>query len=47
VKSKKIGEKQDIQTSNLDKIWCYDMEGFQYVKACESNCKKKDRCNTF
>jgi hypothetical protein len=26
------------------KIWCDEREAFQYVKACESNCKKKNRC---
>jgi hypothetical protein len=47
VNIKKIDQKQDKQHNDFDKVWCYDMEGFQYVKACKSNCKKKDKCSTF
>ena len=41
---KRIEEKQDI---NMIKIWCPDKEHFQYIKVCERNCKKKDRCEVF
>jgi len=27
---------------NTAKIWCPEGENFQYVKACDAHCKKKD-----
>jgi len=44
---KKPEEKQDIQDENNAKIWCPDRENFQYVKVCDMNCKKKDKCEAF
>ena len=32
---------------NVAKIWCPEGENFQYIKACDSHCKKKDRCKPF
>jgi hypothetical protein len=38
---------QGENTSDANKIWCDEKEGFQYIKACESNCKKKNKCKAF
>jgi hypothetical protein len=32
---------------NKAKIWCPDRENFQYIKVCDSNCKKKQKCSAF
>jgi len=32
---------------NTNIIWCPEGENFQYVKACEKNCRKKGRCKAF
>jgi hypothetical protein len=32
---------------NTAKVWCPEAESFQYLKVCETGCKKKDRCRTF
>jgi len=37
----------DQQAKCSDKIWCPYKEGFRYVEACISNCKKKEKCPTF
>jgi hypothetical protein len=26
------------------KIWCPDKDGFQYIEACNKNCRGKDKC---
>lgn len=44
---KKIEHIEDKIKIETNKIWCDEREGFQYIKACESNCKKKNRCKTF
>ena len=45
--SKKPNIEQDSQSAVADKIWCPFREGFRYIKACISNCKKKEKCRTF
>jgi hypothetical protein len=45
--SKKPDPAQDSQAKGTDKIWCPYREGFRYIKACISNCKKKEKCKTF
>jgi len=45
--SKKNEHSQEKLTTDANKIWCDEREGFQYIKACESNCKKKDKCKAF
>jgi hypothetical protein len=42
--SKKPNEKSDKPETDIKTIWCPDREGFQYINACETNCKKKDKC---
>jgi len=44
---KKHDSKQEDTDINTAKIWCPDGENFQYVKACDSGCKKKDKCEAF
>jgi hypothetical protein len=38
---------QDNPDKESAKIWCPDRENFQYVKVCDSNCKKKQKCSAF
>jgi hypothetical protein len=45
--SKKSNGKLDKSEPYIKRIWCPDMEGFQYVEACEKNCKKKDKCTAY
>ena len=45
--SKKPDSEHDSQANGTDKIWCPYREGFRYIKACISNCKKKEKCRTF
>jgi len=45
--AKKPDTEQDSQAKGPDKIWCPYREGFRYIKACISNCKKKEKCKTF
>jgi hypothetical protein len=35
---------QDINTAQ---VWCPEAENFQYVKVCQADCTKKNRCRTF
>jgi hypothetical protein len=32
---------------NMHKIWCPEVENFNYIDACDAHCKKKDRCKPF
>jgi hypothetical protein len=45
--SKKGNDKITEQPGDIQKIWCPDREGFQYITACLSNCKKKEKCKAF
>jgi hypothetical protein len=36
---------QDNPDKESAKIWCPDRENFQYIKVCDSNCKKKQKCS--
>jgi hypothetical protein len=45
--TKKHDSKQEDTDKNIAKIWCPDGENFQYVKVCDSGCKKKDKCEAF
>jgi hypothetical protein len=36
----KLDGKQDYLNKNITKIWCPDRDNFQYIKVCDSNCKK-------
>ena len=38
---------QDNPDKESAKIWCLDRENFQYIKVCDSNCKKKQKCSAF
>ena len=38
---------QDNEDKESAKIWCPDRENFQYIKVCDSNCKKKQKCSAF
>jgi len=38
---------QDNPDKESAKIWCPDRENFQYIKVCDSNCKKKQKCSAF
>ena len=42
-----IKEKQDNLSRETDKIWCPYRENFQYIKVCDLNCKKKEKCESF
>jgi len=44
---KKLTTKQDNPDKTIAKIWCPDGEKFQYIKVCDSHCKKKDKCLAF
>jgi hypothetical protein len=43
----KIEQLEDETKMETNKIWCNEREGFQYIKACESNCRKNNRCKAF
>jgi hypothetical protein len=45
--TKKVDVKEDAMNINTAKIWCPEGENFQYIKACDVHCKKKDRCKPF
>ncbi len=45
--SKKPKGPSDKSRTDINKIWCLDREGFQYINACETNCKKKDKCMAY
>ena len=45
--TKKHDSKQKDTDKNIAKIWCPDGKNFQYVKACDSGCEKKDKCEAF
>jgi hypothetical protein len=45
--SKKPKGKLDKSGTDINKVWCPDKESFQYIEACEKNCKKKNRCTAF
>jgi hypothetical protein len=45
--TKKIVVKEEATDINSATIWCPEGENFQYIKACEAHCKKKDRCKPF
>jgi hypothetical protein len=51
VRGRHMKKKSDIEETeserNRDTIWCSDGEIFQYIKVCEADCKKKDRCKPF
>ena len=44
---KNLDVREDTVDINTAKIWCPDGENFQYIKACDAHCKKKDRCRPF
>jgi len=44
---KKFENTQDKLKTDVNKIWCDEREGFQYIKACESNCKKRYKCKAY
>lgn len=44
---KNIEKLRDGPKTDIRKIWCDKKEGFQYISACESNCKKKMRCKAY
>ena len=39
--------RQDNPDKESAKLWCPDRENFQYIKVCDSNCKKKQKCSAF
>ena len=43
-KTKKPGTEQDTGEEKVQKIWCPDRESFQYISACNLNCRKKGSC---
>lgn len=43
---KSKGELAESKT-DINRMWCPDREGFQYINACETNCKKKDKCMAY
>ena len=45
--TKKLDVKEASVDSDTAKIWCPEGENFQYIKACDAHCKKKDRCKPF
>ena len=45
--TKKVDIKEDTFDIDTAKIWCPEGEQFKYVKACDADCKKKDRCKPF
>jgi hypothetical protein len=44
---KKIDAKERTEDRNTAKVWCPDGENFEFIKVCEAQCKKKDRCKPF
>jgi len=44
---KNLESEQNTRDKNILKIWCPDRENFQYIKVCDSTCKKKDKCEAF
>jgi hypothetical protein len=42
--TEKVAVKEDASDIDTAKIWCPERGNFQYVKACDADCKKKDRC---
>jgi len=42
-----VKEKKDNQNKDTAKVWCPYRENFQYIKMCDVNCKKKDKCEAF
>lgn len=38
---------KDTLNRKTDKIWCPEKEGFQYINACASNCKKNYLCKAY
>ena len=45
--TKKTDVRDYASVINTAKVWCPEAESFQYLKVCETGCKKKDRCRTF
>jgi len=45
--TKKLDVKEASVDSDTAKIWCPEGENFQYIKACDAHCKKRDRCKPF
>ena len=45
--TKKTDVQEDAKDINTAKVWCPEAESFQYLKVCETDGKKKDRCRTF
>jgi hypothetical protein len=44
---KKTVVKEDAIDIGSAKIWCPEGENFQYIKACDAHCKRKNRCRPF
>jgi hypothetical protein len=45
--TKKSDVKEEAPDINTGKVWCPEAESSQYIKVCETGCKKKNRCRTF
>ena len=45
--AKKPDVKQNDKDGKIQKIWCPDRESFQYINACNLNCRKKDSCQAW
>lgn len=44
---KNVNTDEKLIDRDLAKIWCPEGENFQYIKVCDAQCRKKERCKPF